>query len=144
MGELWVVACSRCRQAKVCAAGQKTTTCGHCSRSLQLGLLKKHYEGEDAATAAHVAGKLNAKLAGQLDAFLSEAVPQAPPKKLGDKPTQVKRVALDLALGGPFAVPDFEAALKKAGLDGDAGEQLARLVAAGVLYEPRRGRFAAL
>lgn len=143
---LWVVACSRCRQAKVCKAGQKTTTCGHCSRTLDLAVLRKHLETTDPAAAQHAAGRLNALLAGRLDAFDAEALPAAPPAaRKGDRATQVRRVALDLALRGPFGHDDFATALKAAGIDAeDPGEHLARLVAAGVLYEPRRGRFAAM
>lgn len=144
MPRLWVVACSRCRQAKVCQAGQKTTTCGHCGRTLELAPLRKHLETDDAAAAAHAAGLLNARLAGRLEAFQAEAVPQPPAQPKGDQAAQVRRVALDLALRGPFGEPDFAAALATAGIAGEAGEHLARLVAAGVLYEPRRGRFAAM
>lgn len=144
MTRLWVVACSRCRQAKVCKAGQKTTTCGHCGRALELALLKKHLETTDDAAAQHAAGRLNALLAGRLDAFDAEAIPAAPVQPKGDRGTQVKRVALDLALRGPFGEGEFAAALAKAGLEVEADEHLRRLVAAGVLYEPRRGRFAAM
>jgi hypothetical protein len=144
MGALWVVACSRCRQAKVCGAGQKTTTCGHCGRTLDLAQLKKHVVTEDPAVAAHAAGKLNAALAGNLKAFDAEAVPLPPPQPKGDRAAQARRVALDLALRGPFAAPDLAEALVKAGVQGEAEEHLERLLKAGVLYEPRRGRYAAM
>lgn len=141
---LWVVACSRCRQAKVCAAGQKTTTCGHCSRTLELAHLKKHLETDDPQAAAHAAGLLNAKLAGRLDAFQEEAVPVAPPAPKGDRATQMRRLALDLALGGSFGEAQYAEALEKAGLAPDlAEEHLARLLTEGVLYQPRPGSYAA-
>lgn len=141
---LWVVACSRCRQAKVCKAGQKTTTCGHCSRTLELATLNKHLETSDPAAAAHAAGLLNAKLAGRLDAFTAEAVPVPAAQRKGDQAAQVRRAALELALQGPFDEADFAEALQRAGVQGDAEEHLERLVASGVLWEPRPGRFASL
>lgn len=141
---LWVVACSRCRQAKVCEAGQKTTTCGHCSRTLQLDHLKKHLETEDVAAAQHAAGLLNAKLAGRLENFEAEAVPLAPPAPKGDRATQLQRLASELAERGPFGEADFAAALERAGLDpGEAGAYLAELCKGGVLFEPRPGRYRA-
>lgn len=141
---LWVVACSRCRKAKVCSAGQKTTTCGHCGRSLELAQLRKHLVTEDAGAAQQAAGMLNARLAGQLEAFLGQPVPQAPAPKHGDRATRLRRVALDLAANGPFGETEFAAALERAGLDGEPTDHLAQLVGAGVLYEPRPGRYAAL
>jgi hypothetical protein len=144
-GKLWVVACPRCRKAKVCAAGQKTTTCGHCSRALDLKVLTKHLETEDATQASNAAGMLNAKLSGQLDAFLdANVVPAAPPARKGSKAEQAHAVALDLAARGAFSAADLERAFAAAGLaPDDAGPTLQRLVASGALFEPRRGRFAA-
>jgi hypothetical protein len=143
MPPLWVVACPRCRKAKVCQAGQKTTTCGHCGRTLDLAGAKRHLETDDPGQAQHAAGLLNARLAGRLDAFEAEAVPAAPPARPGDQAARVLRVARDLAAAGPFDEAAFGAALAAAGVEGSAEEHLARLVAAGALYEPRRGRFAA-
>ncbi|MCA1812906.1 MAG: hypothetical protein LC624_03010 [Halobacteriales archaeon] len=141
---LAVLACPRCRHAKVCDSTQKTTTCGHCSAKLDLRVLRRHVETESADEAQRAAGLLNARLAGRLDAFLEEAVPVAPPSKPGDQATRVRKLARDLAALGPFDAQRFTAELSGAGLDPSAAdEHLARLLAAGVLIEPRRGRYAA-
>lgn len=141
---LAVLACPRCRHAKVCDSAQKTTTCGHCSAKLDVRALRKHVETESADEAQRAAGLLNAKLAGRLDAFLDEAVPAAPPAKQGDQATRVRKLALALAEQGAFDGARFAAELGGAGLDpSKAEEHLARLLAAGVLVEPRRGRYVA-
>jgi hypothetical protein len=140
---LWVVACSRCRKAKVCQAGQKTTTCGHCGRTLELALLRKHLETPDMAQAQQAAGMLNAKLAGQLEAFDPGAVPPQPKAKPGDQAARARRVALELAARGPFGAQEFAAALAQAGLKAEPNDLLAKLVAAGILVEPRAGRYKA-
>lgn len=128
----------------MCQAGQKTTTCGHCSRTLDLKVLTKHLETDDAAKASDAAGVLNAKLAGQLEAFLDAAtLPKPPPQRQGSRAEQARRLALDLAARGPFAEADFARALAEAGVPDDANETLRKLVASGVLFEPRPGRFAA-
>jgi hypothetical protein len=141
---LWVVACPRCRKAKVCQAGQKTTTCGHCGRTLDLKVLTKHLETDDAAKASDAAGLLNAKLAGQLEAFLdAEVVPPAPPGPRGSRADRARSLALDLAARGPFGVEDLAQALAGAGLQDDAGALLQRLVEHGVLFQPRPGTYRA-
>lgn len=144
----WVVACPRCRKAKVCRAGQRTTTCGHCGRRLGLAGLRKHLETPSPEAARRAAGLLNARLAGRLDAFLEaprEAAPAHPSRaSRGGLAGRVRALALELAAHGPFREEDFAAALARAGLPvGDAAEHLARLVAEGSLFEPRRGRYAA-
>jgi hypothetical protein len=140
---LAVVACPRCRHAKVCDAGQKTTTCGHCSSRLDLAALRKHVLTERADEAQRAAGLLNARLAGRLDAFLDEAVPPAPPARQGDQAARVRQLARDLAEQGAFDAERFAAELGAAGLDAArADEHIARMLAQGVLVEPRPGRFA--
>lgn len=142
--KLWVVACSRCRQARVCKAGQKTTTCGHCGRTLQLALLKKHLETSSPDEAQRAAGLLNARLSGKLEAFVEEALPPPPAPRRGDRAAQMRRLALELTREGPFSEGEFRAALEAAGLDGGrATQHLEALVVQGVLYEPRPGRYAA-
>lgn len=128
----------------MCQAGQKTTTCGHCGRTLVLEQLKKHLVTDDPDAASQAAGMLNARLSGTLEAFDQELLPPPPPPRPGDRAVQLRKLALDLAGAGPFDEAAFEAALRAQGWSEDAGRELARLVEAGVLYEPRPGRFAAL
>jgi hypothetical protein len=141
----WIIACPHCRKAKVCRAGQKTATCAHCSRTLQLAGLRKHLATDSPEEAQRAAGLLNARLAGRLEAFLGESLPPAPPPRREPAGQRVRSLAIGLAAEGPFDAERFGAALARAGLDAAEAETwLERLVAQGVLYEPRRGRFARL
>lgn len=73
-----VIACPRCRRARVVDVGKKTTSCGSCGRELELAHLRAHHSGPSLDEARHAAGVLNARLAGREHEYLAALVPPAP------------------------------------------------------------------
>ncbi|HWH07812.1 MAG TPA: hypothetical protein VNX21_01345 [Candidatus Thermoplasmatota archaeon] len=154
-----VVACPRCRRAKVVDAARKTTQCGSCGRPLELAHLRPFAASADPEEARHAAGILNARLAGREgeyaaalvaaprasrhdDAFDAAAASSRRASSEKDRADRVAR-ALSQSLG-EFGEPDLARALHLAGIGGNRAEaHLKRMLETTVLYEPRPGRYRA-
>ena len=155
-----VVACPRCRRAKVVESGRKSTACGGCGRALELAHLRAFHSGADLEEARHAAGLLNARLAGREHEYAAALVPVAPrlarhddafqaaaasSRRASSEKDRADRVARALSQSlGEFAESDLARALHLAGIGGARAEaHLKRMLATTVLYEPRPGRFRA-
>lgn len=154
-----VVACPRCRRARVVEQGKKTTQCGSCGRSLVLQDLRAHFLGDGFEEASAAAGMLNARLAGREEEFLAALVPAPSPaarhddaygaaaaaaRKANSEKDRADAVARALsARMVDFGEQDLARAFEMADLKG-AEKHLARMLATQVVFEPRSGRYAAL
>lgn len=130
-----MVVCTRCGFGKITERGTSTTKCAHCGRGIDVGKAVVRYEGDspDAARAA-----LFIINAGMNPAAERESRPgaAAAPSRGG-----VSRKGLESFLeeNDCFTVQSFADYMEiKAA---DAEERIARLVEAGVLYSPSRGRY---
>lgn len=155
-----VVACPRCRRAKVVQSGRRTTSCGSCGRPLELAHLRAFHSGADLEEARHAAGILNARLAGREEEYAAALVPVAPrasrhedafdaaaasSRRASSEKDRADRVARALSQSlGEFEEPDLARALHLAGISGTrAGLHLKRMLETTVLYEPKPGRYRA-
>lgn len=155
-----VIACPRCRRAKVIDAGKKTTTCPACMRILEVAHLRVHHHAPDAEEARRAAGILNARLAGREAEYAMALVPPAPraarhesaadgaaaqARRATSEKDRVDRIARHLSQSlGEFGIPDLEEALRLAGIRAAKdGGHLHRMLETTVLYEPRPGRYRA-
>lgn len=155
-----VIACPRCRKARVVQEGRKTTSCGSCGRPLHVPDLRVYHQGPDLEDAQGAAGLLNAKLAGREKEFLAAFVPPPPREVRHDDPWHAAAAAARkadsesaradalaralCAAMGTFAEEDLARAFALAGLpESRAAHHLGRMLAALVLFEPRPGRYKA-
>jgi len=154
---LHVVACPRCRRARVVEAGRKTAQCASCASPLELPHLRAYWTGDDPAEARHAAGLVNARLAHRDAEFATALLPQEAPRApkhddaldaaaaatRGAKSEKDRVDRLVHALGS-FDRAQLEAAFARAGLRVEKlDDHLRRLVETCVLVEPRSGRYRA-
>lgn len=157
-----VVACSRCRRARVVQQGRKSAPCAACGRSLDLPNLRAFHQGEDLGEAQNAAGLVNAKLAGREREFAAAFIPAAPREVKHDDAWHAAAAAarkaesesdradaaaraLSAQAEKGFTEDDFGRALALAGVPMQrAAHHLGRMVATQVVYEPRPGRYRAL
>ncbi|HUR67987.1 MAG TPA: hypothetical protein VM370_01985 [Candidatus Thermoplasmatota archaeon] len=150
-----VVACSRCRRARVVEQGRKTASCGSCPRTLGLADLRPFYHGASLDEAREVAGRVNAKLAGREEEYLAATlIPHAPAPRHDNKwnaaaaaarkahGESARADAVARALG-EFEDAELAAAFALAGLR-EPDRHLRRMIETQVVFEPRPGLFKAL
>lgn len=150
-----VVACNRCRRARVVEHGRQTASCASCSRTLELRDLRVHYSGISLDEARETAGHLNATLAGREDEYLAAMVVPAAPTPRHDNRWNAAAAAARKASSataradavaralGEFTDGELAAAFELAGLR-EPARQLRRMLETQVVFEPRPGVFRAL
>ena len=150
-----VVACNRCRRAKIVEQGRKTSTCASCDRPLDLKDLRTYYAGISLDEARETAGRLNAALAGREREYLAAmVVPAAPARRHDNKwnaaASAARKVSGESARAdaiaralGEFDDAELAAAFALAGLR-EPSRQLRRMLQSQVVYEPRPGVYRAL
>lgn len=150
-----VVACNRCRRAKLVEHHRKTTTCAACDRPLELRDLKVHYSGMSLDEARETAGLLNATLAGREREYLAAMVVPAAPEPRHDNrwnaaAAAARKVSGETARADAVAraLREFDdgelaAAFALAGLR-EPARHLRRMLETQVVYEPRPGTYRAL
>lgn len=155
-----VIACPRCRRAKVVEPGKKTTTCGSCDRELVLGDLRVFHQGATLEEAQEASGRLNARLAGREREFAAAFLPSGAPRparhddpydaaaaaarKADSEKDRADAVARSLGASlREFSEDDLQRAFERAGI-GRAGWHLERMLKTDVVFEPRPGRYQAL
>lgn len=150
-----VVACNRCRRAKLVEHHRKTTTCAACERPLELRDLKVHYSGMSLDEARETAGRLNATLAGREREYLAAMVVPAAPEPRHDNrwnaaAAAARKVSGETARADAVAraLREFDdgelaAAFALAGLR-EPARHLRRMLETQVVYEPRPGTYRAL
>lgn len=156
-----VIACPRCRRARVVEQGRRTAACGSCGRDLPIQDLRAHHAGPALEEAQHAAGLLNAKLAGRESEFARAFLPPPPREARHDDPWHLAAAAARSAEAeadradavaraltkemGTFTQDDLHRAFRLAGIrEARAPHHLGRMVAALVVHEPRPGQFRAL
>lgn len=146
-----VIACPRCRKAKVVEVARKTTTCPSCGRTLELRDLR----GQPADTldeAQAIAGLTNARLAGREREFVTAIVAPAPRDAKHDDRWSAAAAAARSARSetsradaiaralGEFTDADLERAFGLAGLSRPE-HHLTRMLRTHVVFEPAAGRY---
>ena len=146
-----VVACPRCRKARVVEQGRRSASCGSCGRPLAVADLRVYHSGPALEEAQNAAGMLNAKLAGREKEFLAAFVPPAPREVRHDDPWNAaaaaarkaesesdradaiaRRLSQDL---GTFDQDDLQKAFRLAGIpETRAPHHLGRMLATLVLF----------
>lgn len=152
-GRLLVIACARCRRAKVVERGRKTTTCAVCGAGLKVPQARVLFESEDEEAAREAAGLANARLAGREAEYqrslsaLSPAGPALPATRheaalraWRAAPPAARIEAAARALG-EFTEEEFASVLADAKAPTGVAAALAQLAARRILVEPRAGRF---
>ena len=153
-----VVACPRCRHARVVEQGRKTASCGSCPNTLELANLRVAFMGDALTEAQDAAGRLNAKLAGREDEYLAGmlmmAKPSSPKGHHDDRwnaaAAAARNVSGEVARADAIARAlrefDDQDLLKASMLAGvrDPPRQLRRMLETQVVYEPKPGLYRAL
>lgn len=150
-----VVACNRCRRAKVVEHHRKSTTCASCDRPLEMRDLRVYYSGISLDEARETAGRLNATLAGREREYLAAMVIPAVPEPRHDNKWNAAAAAARKTSGesaradavaralGEFDDGELAAAFALAGLR-EPARHLRRMVETQVVFEPRPGTYRAL
>lgn len=150
-----VIACPRCRRARVVEQGRKTASCSSCTRTLELADLRASYLGPILQEAQEAAGRLNAKLSGREEEYVAAMVlPAIPAPRHDDRwnaaAAAARRVSGETARAdavaralGEFEDGELAVAFELAGLR-EAGRHLRRMLATDVIFEPRPGVYRAL
>ena len=152
-----VVACSRCRRARIVEQGRKQATCATCNRTLPLRDLRAFATTSSIEEAQSAVAVVNARLAGRERELAAAFVPTAPrPRGHEDRFAEAAAAArrfsaekdrvdaIARALGA-FAEADLARAFHVAGIPADkVGAHLARMVATDVVFEPRAGAYRAM
>ena len=156
-----VIACPRCRKARVVEEGRKSASCGSCGRPLQVADLRVYHSGPVFEEAQNAAGLLNAKLAGREKEFLAAFVPPPPRAVRHDDPWHAAAAAARKAdsetdradaiarvlsqARGTFTQDDLQRAFRLADIpETRAPHHLGRMLAALVVFEPRPGQYKAM
>lgn len=154
---LQVVACPRCRRAKVVEAGRKTAQCASCANGLELAHLRAYWSGDDPEEARHAAGLVNARLAHADEAFAQAMLPSAPPRparhddafdaaaaatrRASSEKDRVDRLVKAL---GTFTRAELASAFDRAALPiAKLDAHVRRMLETAVIFEPRSGTFRA-
>lgn len=151
-----VVACPRCRRAKIVEQGRQQSTCALCSRTLALADLRPFAAAETLDEAQAAAGLVNARLSGREREFAQALVPLPPrlvrhddryaaasaaARRAVSEKDRVDAVARALS---DFDEDDLARAFAEAGLAVARAEgHLQRMLATDVVFEPRPGRYKA-
>lgn len=150
-----VVACNRCRRARVVEQGRKSASCAVCARTLELADLRAAYRGPFLDEAREAAGRLNATLAGREREYLAAMVVPAAPQPRHDNKWNAAAAAARKASGesgradavaralGEFEDAELAAAFALAGLR-EPARHLRRMLETQVVFEPRPGIFRAV
>ena len=156
-----VIACPRCRRARVVEQGRRSAPCARCGRPLAIADLRAYHSGPNLEEAQNAAGLLNAKLAGREEEFAAAFVPAAPrparhddawnaaaaaARKAESESARADAIARELSRQMPdgFTDADLRRAFGLAGIpEARAGAHLARMAATLVVFEPRVGRYRA-
>lgn len=151
-----VIACPRCRHARVVEQGRKTASCGSCPNTLDMSGLRVAFLGSALSEAQEAAGRLNAKLAGLEEEYLAAVLmPKALPAAHHDDrfnaaAAAARHVSGEVARADALArsLREFDDAdlLRAALLAGvrDPARQLRRMLETQVVYEPKPGLYRAL
>ncbi len=81
-----VIVCSGCRLARGAAETAKTASCPGCGRRLRVAELRKYYRSESLDQLREAIGQLNARLRGGLDAYIEDLYESVPDTKPGKVP----------------------------------------------------------
>lgn len=151
-----VVACPRCRRARVVEQGRKTAACAACDRPLALADLRAAYAGPSLEEAQQTAGMVNARLAGREREYVAAMVVGEPARASRHDDRFSKAAAAARGVSSEkdradaiaraleeFDEQDYGKAFETAGMR-DAARHLRRMLATQVVYEPRPGVFRAL
>ena len=152
-----VVACSRCRRARIVEQGRKQATCGGCNRTLTLRDLRAFATTPSIAEAQSAVAVVNARLAGRERELAAAFVPEAPrarrhEDRFAEAAAAARRFsaekdradAIARALGS-FAEDDLVRAFHIAGIPAaKAAAHLARMLATDIVFEPRAGAYRAM
>jgi hypothetical protein len=152
-----VIACPRCRRARVVEQRRKQAECPSCGRTLQLANLRSFHAGPSLDEARHAAGVVNARLSGREREFTAALVmPTMRPARHDDEAARAAAMArkassekdrADLVARalGAFSEDDLTVAFARAGLPVVKVEaHLRRMLATGVVFEPSSGLYKAL
>lgn len=153
-----VIACPRCRLARVAPVGRKQASCGKCGKPLRLADLKAA-PAASVEEAQEVAGRLNARLAGREREFAEAFLPRASrdlghddafaaaaaaTRRASSERDRADLVARELSKRlGAWSEDELARAFDVAGLP-DPDAHLERMIATQRVHEPRAGRFRAL
>ena len=155
-----LVACPRCRRARIVEPGRKTASCGSCGRALVLADLRAQWSGESLDEARRMLGLVNARLDHRESEFAAGLVPPAPRARRHDGPHEeaaaaaragrgeqdrVDRIARALgATLGEFHEGDLQKAMHLAGIPSNkTADHRDRMLTTHVIFEPRPGRYKA-
>lgn len=150
-----VVACPRCRRARVVEQGRKTASCAACDRPLQLADLRSAYLGPSLEEAQQTAGMVNARLQGREGEYVAALVAPEPRRARHDDrfsaaAAAARRVTSEKDRAdaivrslGEFDDQDMLRAFMTAGVR-DPPRHLRRMLETQVVYEPKPGLYRAL
>lgn len=146
-----VIVCPRCKRAKGVDLEQKTTTCV-CGFEIHVVPARIRARAKSAREIAPLVGKVNAEIAGGLEAYERDAAPARRRRSLDvhlrvvgiasrahDRVGRIRAAAIELTRElEVFSLADWTRVLKELGIP-RAQEALASLVRANFVLEPKEG-----
>lgn len=148
-----VVVCPRCRKAKGVDLKKKTTTCA-CGFEIRIVPDRIHARAGTARELASMVGRLNAEIAGGLDAYERAAAPRkrarirdvharviAAVPRSGDRATRFRAAAIELSKELElFTLEDWGKVMAGLGMP-KAESALDALIRSNVVFEPKAGYY---
>lgn len=157
-----VIACPRCRRAKVVEPHRKTTTCGSCTRPLRVADLRAFARAETTDEARAACGIVNARLAGREREYHEAILAPAPmvrpahddrfaaaaaaARRFASEADRVDAIARALSIRmRDFGEDDLATAFDVAGIPRRrVDDHLRRMRMTSVVFEPRPARYRAM
>jgi ribosomal protein L37AE/L43A len=155
-----VVICPKCHRPRGVRLKDNKSKCYHCGYTFTISKLKLFHETDSESNLAEAVGRLNAKLQGGLDEYLSfleeyENVPVGyeglePHKRIAaklryvnDQQERLEKLAQELSLElDEFEDNDIIKVLKELGLDDiQSKRSLSALLENNIIYEPQPGKY---
>lgn len=150
-----VVLCPACKRALITDPDHETTTCNRCDKRVQLDEMRIFHRTGDHDEAVRFAGALNARQAGDLDAYLDQIDDPDPDraaspldravrtaKRRSGEVERVRAGAVALAGDQPVTEARMAQLLHRLDVDpGKAADYLEKFTREGDLYEPTPGRY---
>ena len=145
-----VVVCPKCHRARGADLSNRTSACAHCRHVIDLSKARVYARTDSKEKLAQAVRRMTEKLAVNIEDYPAERKRRAAKApKLEKSPKradsfnveELRSMAIELNRGKAQFGSDDVRALLGAGREADADQLIRKMLDAGIIFEPRAGRF---